>query len=164
MRTSFSWLFVPSLTLSLPFSLSAATTNLSSQNSFNGTGTFSPTTLNDSTEDILNFLGDVSISNAGSGTALTASCFGQTAGDFTLQGNGFSLSFNSITAQDSVDGVAISATATNPGKALSLLGFSNLFFYAISSIRRRNRDRNREGCSKLYRICSPSGKQKRHLF
>lgn len=128
MRTSFSWLFVPSLTLSLPFSLSAATTNLSSQNSFNGTGTFSPTTLNDSTEDILNFLGDVSISNAGSGTALTASCFGQTAGDFTLQGNGFSLSFNSITAQDSVDGVAISATATNPGKALSLLGFSNLFF------------------------------------
>ncbi|KZN26809.1 autotransporter domain-containing protein [Chlamydia pecorum] len=128
MRTSFSWLFIPSLTLSLPFSLSSATTNLSSQNSFNGTGTFSPTTLNDSTEDILNFLGDVSISNAGSGTALSASCFGQTQGNFTLQGNGFSLSFNSITAQNSVDGVAISSTAATPGKVLSLLGFSNLFF------------------------------------
>ena len=128
MRTSFSWLFIPSLTLSFPFSLSAATTNLSSQNSFSGSGTFSPTTLNDANGDILNFLGDVSISNAGSSSALTASCFGQTAGDFTLQGNGFSLSFNSITAQDSVDGVAISSTATAPGKALSLLGFSNLFF------------------------------------
>lgn len=129
MRTSFSWLFIPSLTLSLPFSLSAATTNLSSQNSFNGTGTFSPTTLSDTNGDILNFLGDVSISNAGSGTALTASCFGQTQGNFTLQGNGFSLSFNSIQAENTVDGVAISATATNPpGKALSLLGFSNLFF------------------------------------
>lgn len=128
MRTSFSWLFIPSLTLSLPFSLSAATTNLSSQNSFNGSGTFSPKTLNDSTEDTLNFLGDVSIFNAGSGTALTASCFGQTAGNFTLQGNGFSLSFNSIQAENTVDGVAISSTAATPGKALSLLGFSNLFF------------------------------------
>lgn len=129
MRTSFAWLFVPSLTLSLPFSLSAATENLSSQNSFNGSGTFTPKTLNDSTEDTLNFLGDVSIFNAGSGTALTASCFGQTAGNFTLQGNGFSLSFNSIQAENTVDGVAISSTAANPpGKALSLLGFSNLFF------------------------------------
>ncbi|KTF28516.1 autotransporter beta-domain protein [Chlamydia pecorum] len=128
MRTSFAWLFVPSLTLSLPFSLSAATENLSSQNSFNGSGTFTPKTLSDSNGDTLNFLGDVSISNAGSGTALSASCFGQTQGNFTLQGNGFSLSFNSITAINSVDGVAISSTAATPGKALSLLGFSNLFF------------------------------------
>lgn len=128
MRTSFSWLFIPSLTLSLPFSLSAATENLSSQNSFSGSGTFTPKTLSDSNGDTLNFLGDVLIVNAGSSSALTASCFGQTQGDFILQGNGFSLSFNSITATDSVDGVAISSTATNPGKALSLLGFSNLFF------------------------------------
>ncbi|MEF9520297.1 hypothetical protein O6935_04835, partial [Chlamydia sp. 26-15] len=97
---------------------------LSSNDNFNGNtagnDVFKPkeTTGADGTNYIC--VGDVCIANAGTPTALTTSCFSQTAGNLSFIGNGHSLCVEYITTDSNKPG----AIETITDKTLSVSGFS----------------------------------------
>ncbi|ACZ33427.1 outer membrane protein 5 [Chlamydia pneumoniae LPCoLN] len=127
MKSSLHWFLISSslaLPLSLNFSAFAAVVeiNLGPTNSFSGPGTYTPpaqTTNADGT--IYNLTGDVSITNAGSPTALTASCFKETTGNLSFQGHGYQFLLQNIDA-----GANCTFTNTAANKLLSFSGFSYL--------------------------------------
>ncbi|MEF9497027.1 hypothetical protein O6937_02635, partial [Chlamydia sp. 04-14] len=93
---------------------------LTPADSYNGNGTFTPKTSSNSTSTTYTCEGNVCIANAGNSSALTSSCFTQSAGDLLFIGNGYSLCFESINT--TTKPAAIDASGSN--KKLSINNFS----------------------------------------
>ncbi|WP_407644854.1 polymorphic outer membrane protein middle domain-containing protein [Chlamydia crocodili] len=93
---------------------------LTPADSYNGNGTFTPKTSSNSTSTTYTCEGNVCIANAGNSSALTSSCFTQSAGDLLFIGNGYSLCFEGINTTSKP--AAIDASASN--KKLSVNNFS----------------------------------------
>ncbi|WP_370906285.1 polymorphic outer membrane protein middle domain-containing protein [Chlamydia pecorum] len=136
MKCSLHRLLVSSA-IALPFSsfsLFSAETPLGSADSYSGSGNatqFTPKDTNESAGMIYSCTGDMSIYNAGSsGSELSTACFQEQAGDLTFNGNGYSMSFNTIDVDADNPG-AINVKGQN--KSLTLTEFSNLSFIASPS-------------------------------
>ncbi|AEB41582.1 polymorphic outer membrane protein middle domain-containing protein [Chlamydia pecorum] len=136
MKCSLHRLLVSSA-IALPFSsfsLFSAETPLGSADSYSGSGNtvqFTPKATNDSAGTTYSCTGDMSIYNAGSsGSPLSSACFQEQAGDLTFDGNGYSMSFNTINVAASNPG-AINAKGAD--KTLTLMDFSTLSFIASPS-------------------------------
>lgn len=136
MKCSLHRLLVSSA-IALPFSsfsLFSADTPLGSADSYSGSGNtvqFTPKDTNNSGGTTYSCTGDMSIYNAGSsGSELSTACFQEQAGDLTFNGNGYSMSFNTIDVAASNPG-AINAKGAD--KTLTLTDFSTLSFIASPS-------------------------------
>nr|WP_275667692.1 polymorphic outer membrane protein middle domain-containing protein [Chlamydia poikilotherma] len=120
------WFLISSgLIASTSLSFAQATEEkLTSADSFNGNtagnNTFTPKETNHADGTNYTCEGDVCIANAGTPTALTNSCFSQTAGDLAFIGKGFSLCFENINNTTKPGAINVS---TND-KTLSISGFS----------------------------------------
>ncbi|SYX09092.1 Polymorphic membrane protein F,chlamydial polymorphic outer membrane protein repeat,Autotransporter beta-domain [Chlamydia poikilotherma] len=116
------WFLISSgLIASTSLSLAQAVTEvLNSSDSYDGNGTFTPKTTTHTTSTTYSCEGNVCIANAGDGTALSSSCFTQSAGDLIFVGNGYSLCFDHINAGNNPAAVNVSAA----NKTLSVTGFS----------------------------------------
>lgn len=136
MKCSLHRLLVSSA-IALPFSsfsLVSAETPLGSADSYSGSGNatqFTPKDTNESAGTTYSCTGDMSIYNAGSsGNELSTACFQEQTGDLTFNGNGYSMSFNTIDVNADNPG-AINVKGQN--KSLTLTEFSNLSFIASPS-------------------------------
>ncbi|WP_201456756.1 polymorphic outer membrane protein middle domain-containing protein [Chlamydia sp. 17-3921] len=128
MKCSLYWLLISSA-IALPlsnFSVFAETIPLGPTDSYNGdaNSTFTPKSTTKAEGTTYSLTGDMSISNAGKGTALTTSCFKEASGDLTFDGNGHSMSFNTIDAGANPGAIDVSTA----DKSLTLEGFHNLSF------------------------------------
>lgn len=140
MKCSLHRLLVSSA-IALPFSsfsLFSADTPLGSADSYNGNGNsvpFQPKDTSGGTTYSCN--GDCFIYNAGSASQqLTSACFQEADGDLIFDGNGYSMSFNTINVQASNPG-AINAKGSD--KTLTLMDFSTLSFIASQALQELER-------------------------
>ncbi|SPN73582.1 Polymorphic membrane protein F,chlamydial polymorphic outer membrane protein repeat,Autotransporter beta-domain [Chlamydia serpentis] len=129
MKSSLHW-FLISSSLAFPLVVSCSTfaaaveINLGPENSFSGTGTYTPPASTSNADGtVYNFTGNVSIMGAGSPTALTTSCFKENTGNLSFQGNGYQFLIKNMDA-----GANNAVNNTAAGKTLSLSGFSYLAF------------------------------------
>ncbi|AGW38704.1 polymorphic membrane protein [Chlamydia pecorum W73] len=136
MKCSLHRLLVSSA-IALPFSsfsLFSADTPLGSADSYSGSGNtvqFTPKDTNNSGGTTYSCTGDMSIYNAGSsGQELSTACFQEQTGDLTFNGNGYSMSFNTIDVNTGNPG-AINVKGQD--KSLTLTDFSSLSFIASPS-------------------------------
>ncbi|WP_348662694.1 autotransporter domain-containing protein [Chlamydia vaughanii] len=125
MKHSVYWFLLSSGLVASTFSSFATPVekNLDSSNSYNGNTTsdpFQPQSNSDATGTNYNCTGDICIAFAGTPTALTESCFNQTAAELFFTGNGHSLCFDNVNATNKPAAIEVGDT----DKALSVTGFS----------------------------------------